>query len=154
MSKLPATSRARHAAGIEEQVFQALLLAGNHLLQGEIEVLRSADLTFPQYNILRILRGSRPQSLSCGTISGRMLTRDSDLTRLLDKLEERRLVQRERDEVDRRIVTARITDAGLNLLRRLDEPVRRAHRESLKHFTKAELNTLRRLADAVWQPRK
>jgi DNA-binding MarR family transcriptional regulator len=136
-------------ASIEERVFQSLMLAADHLLKGEIDVLRVADLTFPQYNVLRILRGSRSEPLSCGTISQRMLTRDSDLTRLLDRLEERRLVQRGRDPHDRRTVTATITEAGLQLLRKLDGPVDRVHREHLKHMTPHQLETLRSLAEAV-----
>jgi DNA-binding MarR family transcriptional regulator len=136
-------------ASIEERVFQSLMLAADHLLRGEIEVLRVADLTFPQYNVLRILRGAGPEALSCGTISLRMLTRDSDLTRLLDRLEERRLVRRDRDARDRRTVTATITDAGLQLLRKLDNPVSRVHREHLKHMTPQQLETLRMLAEKV-----
>jgi DNA-binding MarR family transcriptional regulator len=134
---------------IEERVFQSLMLAADHLLRGEIEVLRVADLTFAQYNVLRILRGGQSEALSCGTISQRMLTRDSDLTRLLDRLEERGLVKRVRDSRDRRMVTAAITDSGLQLLRRLDGPVDRLHREQLKHIPRKQLETLRALAEEV-----
>ena len=134
---------------LEERVFQSLMLAADHLLRGEIEVLRVADLTFPQYNVLRILRGARPEALSCGTISQRMLTRDSDLTRLLDRLEERGLVTRLRDSRDRRMVTAAITDPGVHLLRRLDGAVDRVHRNRLKHMPRKQLETLHTLAEEV-----
>ena len=134
---------------LEERVFQSLMLAADHLLRGEIEVLRAADLTFPQYNVLRILRGARPEALSCGTISQRMLTRDSDLTRLLDRLEERGLVTRHRHSHDRRTVTAAITGPGLQLLRRLDGAVESVHRDRLKHLSGKQLETLRKLADEV-----
>lgn len=132
---------------LEESVFQSVLLAADRLLRGEIEVLRGADLTFPQYNVLRILRGGRPDGLSCGTISERMLSRDSDLTRLLDRLDERGLVKRVRDAKDRRIVTVHISDAGLKVLRKLDGPVERVHREQLKHMKGDQLERLRELAD-------
>jgi DNA-binding MarR family transcriptional regulator len=138
-------------SGIEERVFQRLQLAADHLLRGEIEVLRLADLTFPQYNVLRILRGARPDPLSCGAISERMLNRDSDLTRLLDKLEERGLVKRVRDARDRRSVTAAISEAGLQLLRKLDDPVERVHRNQLKHMTPKQLETLLELAGQVYR---
>ena len=134
---------------LEEQVFQSLMLAADHLLRAEIDVLRTEDLTFPQYNVLRILRGARPEALSNGTISQRMLTRDSDLTRLLDRLEARGLVERVRDEQDRRIVTAAITRAGLKLLRQLDGPVGRVHRQRLEHVPRKRLETLRALAEEV-----
>lgn len=132
---------------LEESVFQSVLLAADRLLHGEIEVLRGADLTFPQYNVLRILRGARPDGLSCGTISERMLSRDSDLTRLLDRLDERGLVKRLRDAKDRRIVTVHVSDDGLKVLRKLDGPVERVHREQLKHMKPDQLERLRELAD-------
>lgn len=134
---------------LEERVFQSLMLAADRLLRGEIEVLRVADLTFAQYNVSRILRGARPEALSCGTISQRMLTRDSDLTRLLDRLEGRGLVKRLRDLRDRRMVTAAITASGLQLLRRLDGPVDRVHREQLRHMPRQRLEALRALAEEV-----
>lgn len=134
---------------LEERVFQSLMLAADHLLRGEIDVLRVADLTFSQYNVLRILRGARPEALSCGTISQRMLTRDSDLTRLLDRLEERGLVKRVRDSRDRRMVTAAIAEPGIHLLRRLDGAVDRVHRDRLRHIPRKQLETLRTLAEEV-----
>ncbi|HVQ15355.1 MAG TPA: MarR family transcriptional regulator [Vicinamibacterales bacterium] len=143
-------ARARSAQlSVEERVFQSLVLATDHLLRGEIEVLRVASLTFPQYNVLRILRSARPEPLSNRTISQRMLTRDPDLTRLLDRLEERGLVTRVRHSRDRRVVTATITDSGLRLLRKLDGPVDRTHREQLEHMTSKQLSTLRTLAEQV-----
>lgn len=134
---------------LEERVFESVMLAADHLLRGEVEVLRGEDLTFPQYNVLRILRGARPERPSCGAIAQQMVTRDSDLTRLLDRLEERGLVRRMRDENDRRIVTAEITDAGLHLLRKLDGPIDRVHRQQLAHMSVERLRTLQRLADEV-----
>jgi len=145
-----ASPRARSARlSLEEDVFQSLILAADRLLQGEIEVLRVADLTFSQYNVLRILRGAKPDALSCTSISQRMLTRDSDLTRLLDRLDERGLVTRVRDARDRRMLCTAITDDGLQLLRKLDGPVGRVHREQLKHMLPKQLETLCALANAV-----
>jgi DNA-binding MarR family transcriptional regulator len=136
-------------ATIEERVFQSLMLAADYLLRGEIEVLRLAELTFPQYNVLRILRGARPESLSCGAISQRMLTRDSDLTRLLDALQKRRLIKRVRDPRDRRVMATEITDAGMQVLHKLDAPLDRVHREQLKHMSRERLEQLRVLAEEV-----
>ncbi len=152
MAQTGEVSRARDLElSLEERVFQSLMLAADHLLRGEIEVLRVADLTFPQYNVLRILRGARPEALSCGTISQRMLSRDSDLTRLLDRLEKRGLVTRLRDERDRRMVRAAITESGMQLLRRLDGPIDRVHREQLKHIPRKHLETLRTLAEGLYR---
>src|ERR1700734_3421491 len=85
------------------------------------QVLKAEDLSSTQYNVLRILRGA-PEGLPCGEIGNRMVTRDSDITRLLDRLEKRSLVSRSREANDRRTVITRITDAGLELLARLDKP--------------------------------
>ena len=86
------------------------------------QVLKTEDLSSTQYNVLRILRGS-PDGLPCGEIANRMITRDPDITRLLDRLEKRGLISRCRETKDRRMVMARITPEGLKLLGRLDEPV-------------------------------
>src|SRR5271170_5159783 len=97
------------------------------------QVLRVEDLSSTQYNVLRILRGAS-EGLPCGEIGNRMVTRDSDITRLLDRLEKRALVSRNRDSKDRRTVWTQITPDGLELLARLDEPVRAAHLERLGHL--------------------
>jgi DNA-binding MarR family transcriptional regulator len=132
-------------ANLEEEVFLNVLRTGDALLQGEVEVLRGAELTFPQYNVLRILRGAGAAGASCGQIGERMVTRDPDLTRLLDRLEARGLVRRARDARDRRVVVAAITEAGLAVLKSLDAPVARVHRERLRHLSREQLETLAEL---------
>ena len=72
----------------------------------------------------------------------RMITRDPDITRLLDRLEKRGLIVRSRDSQDRRMVMARITPEGLKLLARMDEPVRTGHRNQLGHLGRERLRTL------------
>ncbi|HWB33524.1 MAG TPA: MarR family transcriptional regulator [Acidobacteriaceae bacterium] len=102
-------------------------------------LLKAEDLSANQYNVLRILRGasgsgSTSEGLACGEIGDRMITRDPDITRLLDRLERRGLIERWRDERDRRVVMGRITAEGLKLLNRMDEPVQEAHRRQLGHL--------------------
>src|ERR1700680_1501423 len=105
------------------------------------QVLKTEDLSSTQYNVLRILRGAS-EGLPCGEISNRMVTRDSDITRLLDRLEKRAFFSRCRESKDRRTVMTRITPEGLELLARLDEPMRVAHRELLGHLGIERLNLL------------
>jgi DNA-binding MarR family transcriptional regulator len=105
------------------------------------QVLKADDLSSTQYNVLRILRGA-PEGLPCGEISNRMVTRDSDITRLLDRLEKRSLVSRSRESKDRRTVWARIRPEGLKLLARLDEPMLATHLELLGHLGTKRLNLL------------
>ena len=134
----------RHVACPEEAAFLDLLRTTDMLSRGLVEVLKTEDLSATQYNVLRILRGS-PEGLPCGEIAGRMITRDPDVTRLLDRLEKRGLISRCRETRDRRMVMARITPEGLKLLARLDEPVHAAHRKQLGHLGRERLRALTEL---------
>jgi DNA-binding MarR family transcriptional regulator len=115
------------------------------------QVLKAEDLSSTQYNVLRILRGAS-EGLPCGEIGNRMVTRDSDITRLLDRLEKRSLVSRCRESKDRRTVWTRITPEGLKLLARLDEPVRATHFELLGHLGTKRLKLLTDLLRLARQP--
>ena len=131
----------------EEEVFLNILRTSDQLMRGLAEVLKSADLSATQYNVLRILRGAVPDGLACGEISERMVTRDPDITRLLDRLEKRGLVARSREKADRRVVTARIAEAGLELLKKLDETVTRMHKTQLGHLDAKSQEGLIRLLE-------
>src|SRR5947209_2864492 len=85
--------------------------------------LKPAELSPTQYNVLRILRGAGPEGLACGRIAERMITRDPDMTRLLDRMKKRGLIERHRCPKDRRVVRGRLTAAGARLLEKLDGPV-------------------------------
>ena len=117
----------------EEAVFLDLLRTTDMLSRGLVQVLKLEDLSSTQYNVLRILRGAR-EGLACGEIASRMITRDPDVTRLLDRLEKRGLISRCRETADRRTVRARIAPEGLTVLARLDETVQAAHRQQLGHL--------------------
>jgi DNA-binding MarR family transcriptional regulator len=128
----------------EEVAFVEMVRTIDLLSRGPVRILKSEDLSPTQYNVLRILRGS-PEGLPCGEIASRMVTRDPDVTRLLDRLEKRELVSRCRENKDRRTVMTRITDEGLQLLGRLDEPVQSLHRRQLGHLGRERLRTLMEL---------
>src|SRR6266480_3739527 len=138
----------RRAACPEEAAFLDLLRTCDLLSRGPAQVLKTEDLSATQYNVLRILRGA-PEGLACGEIASRMITRDPDVTRLLDRLEKRGLISRRREDRDRRTVMARITPEGLKLLTRLDEPVQAAHRKQLGHLGRERLRTLTELLRAA-----
>ena len=116
------------------------------VLSGEmaVSVFKPAGLTPAQYNVLRILRGAGGAGgvLACGEIGARMIAREPDMTRLLDRLETRGLVARSREANDRRVVSVRITPAALKALEALDPQVLAAHRKQLGHMTKKELEQL------------
>ena len=129
-----------------------LLRAADVVVQGLAATLKPYGLSLNQYNVLRILRGAEPGGLPCGQIADRMLTRDPDMTRLLDRLEGRNLVSRCREKGDRRVVLARITKPGLEVLAELDEPVRKKHEEQLGHLSDAKLRILIELLEAARRP--
>jgi DNA-binding MarR family transcriptional regulator len=120
MEELKQTKPFEH---IEEEVFLNLQRTAQALSSAMAEIFKSVDLTPVQYNVLRILRGSLETGLLCGEISERLVTKDSDVTRLLDRMENRGLVVRERHARDRRAVVSRITKKGLEILTELDEPM-------------------------------
>jgi DNA-binding MarR family transcriptional regulator len=145
MKRTRQSQQQRGAAGCpEEAAFLDLLRTTDMLSRGLIQVLKTEGLSATQYNVLRILRGS-PAGLPCGEIASRMITRDPDVTRLLDRLEKRGLISRCRETKDRRTVMARITPDGLKVLARLDEPVPSVHRRQLGHLGRERLRTLTEL---------
>lgn len=130
---------------LEEEVFVSLVRTVEALTRRGEVLLKRHGLTAAQYNVLRILRGAGGEGLACGEIGERLLTRDPDITRLLDRIETRGLIARAREEVDRRVVKTRITPDGLRLLAELDAPVREIHRRQLRGLPATALKELLRL---------
>jgi len=132
----------------EQEVMLGLQLVVARLMEPWEKYLKStAELTLHQYNVLRILRGSHPAALPSGEIATRMISRDPDITRLVDRLEKRGLVARIRGRQDRRVVEVTITDEGLKLLHNLDEHVERFPRSMLGHLGPKKLEHLGVLID-------
>ena len=148
LADVDGSTKARREGSPEEAAFLDLLRTADVLTRGADWVLKTEDLSLTQYNILRILRGS-PQGLPSGEIASRMITRDPDVTRLLDRMEKRGLVSRFRESRDRRLVLARITPQGLKLVNRLDTPVQKIHRKQLGHMGKDRLQALAELLAAA-----
>jgi DNA-binding MarR family transcriptional regulator len=134
---------------LPQQLFVAVLRVGNHLSQKAEQLIKSAGLTPAQYNVLRILRGAEPDGLLCRGISDRMISHDPDMTRLLDRMEKRDWITRQRQKEDRRVIKTRITEAGLVVLKRLDQPVRELHKQQFGHMSVSEMKALLKLLEAV-----
>ena len=140
--KIPFTSR-------EQEAYLSLLRTAD-LLQAQVEArLKEFGLTGTQYNALRILRGAGAEGLPCREIGERMITHDPDITRLLNRLEDRGFVERTRARHDRRVIYGKITAAGLKLLRELDRPVEKHGREMLRHVGQERLKQLIELLELV-----
>lgn len=121
-------------------------------LQGEFaRLFKQHRISGAQYNVLRILRGAGAE-LPCLEIGSRMITHLPDITRLVDRLEAAKLVERTRTREDRRLVLVRITKAGLKVLAELDGPVVELHRRQLGHLTAAEMVELNRLLVKARRP--
>jgi len=146
MSVSPPVRAARPKSCPEESVFVELLRIADRLSRAPAQMLKEHDLSPNQYNILRILRGA-PDGLLCGEIAARMITRDPDITRLLDRLEARGLIARSRPDQDRRRVLTRIAAEGLALLNRLDGPICEIHRRQLGHLGRKRLTDLGHLLE-------
>ena len=145
----PHSKPSRRALSLENRVFVALLQAADTLGQEAEQLLKVAGLTGSQYNVLRILRGAEPQGLPCRGIGDRMISHDPDMTRLLDRLEKRGLITRERQTDDRRVVKTRITPQALRLLKPLDQPVRELHKRQFRLMSAARLKILSDLLEEV-----
>jgi DNA-binding MarR family transcriptional regulator len=134
----------------EEEVLLGLQIAASRVMEPWMQFLKTtAQMTASQYNVLRILRGSHPGRVTCTEIVDRMIARDPDVTRLIDRLERRGLVDRVRSRTDRRVVQVGITAKGLALLKELDPAVERLPKAMLGHLGRENLVRLGRLLEAV-----
>jgi MarR family transcriptional regulator, organic hydroperoxide resistance regulator len=124
---------------LQAEVYLNLMRTADALSRGAEDIMKLAGLSNAQYNVLRILRGAGDQGLCCREVGERMITRDPDITRLLDRIERAGLVSRSRDSRDRRVIIARITPAGLKLLKDLDAPLNEYNRKLLSHMSKDDL---------------
>src|SRR5208337_4609366 len=139
-------------ASLEEEVMLNLLRTADRLMGTFEKALKPSGLTPTQYNVLRILRGMSPQGIACQEIARRMITRDADLTRLLDRLESRGLVHRQRQVDDRRVVHTTITGAGMSLLAELDGVVLETNKKALGHLGSERLSLLWELLQEAHDP--
>ena len=135
---------------LQEQLVINLMRTTRAIEESWIQYLkRSEGISQSQYNILRILRGARPKALKISEISDRMITRDPDVTRLVDRLIKQGLVRRERGEEDRRVVLVEITPAGLGMLARLDGPAAEYTDGAMAGLKPQQLKTLDALLNEV-----
>jgi DNA-binding MarR family transcriptional regulator len=123
-------------------VFLEVVRLSEELQRGFAELFKTHDLSPALYNVLRVLRGAGGEGLTCGEIADRLVQHDPDITRLLDRLERRDLIARQRSTIDRRVVRSSITSVGLALLEQLDAPVDGLHETQLGHVSEAKLQQL------------
>lgn len=139
----------RAFGSLEQEAMLSIERTAAVLTHSFAESLKAHGITPTQYNVLRILRGAGGSGLCRNEIRDRLVSQVPDVTRLLDRLKDAGLVERERSEQDRRLVTTRITRDGLRLLSRLDAPVVKVHERQLGHLDRTQLRTLIGLLGAV-----
>lgn len=128
-------------AAVEEAVV-SIIATKARVEEALVGMLEKHGITRPQFNILRILRGASPESLTCSTINGRLVEKNPDVTRLLDRLEKAGLIERFRGKVDRRNVHSLITPKGLQILRRIDKEMLDLEYKIMAPLSPAEVQTL------------
>jgi DNA-binding MarR family transcriptional regulator len=139
---------------LEDEAGVALQLTADRLQWRLSEMLKTFGLSPTQYNALRILRGAGAEGRSCSEIAERMINHDPDITRLVDRLERRGLVARSREGRDRRVITTRITPAGMELLATLDRPVEEFGRKMLGPLGEPQIRTLIQILQTVREQAK
>jgi DNA-binding MarR family transcriptional regulator len=142
----------RPFASAEEEALLNLLRTADCLQRAFQRVSREWGVTSTQYNVLRILRGSHPQGLTCSAIGDRMITAEPDITRLLARLKAQKLIRQHRDRHDRRVVWTQISEAGLDLLQQMDPLIQQEPKTLLGHLSERDLAELTRLLELARKP--
>lgn len=133
----------------EQQAAVGLLRTADAVRRHFTQVIEPHGITLQQYNVLRILRGAGPEGLPTLTVGERMIEHTPGVTRLVDRLEKKKLVVRVPCPKDRRRVYCQITPEGLALLAELDEPINRADAEAVSVLRPPDLDSLIEMLDRV-----
>lgn len=132
-----------------DEAFVSLQRTADIMMRKIAQFLKGWGISPTQYNVLRILRGAGPEGLCCGEISDRMITHDPDITRMLDRIEKLGWIERARSTKDRRVVVARISKKGLELLKQIDKPIEDFNRTASSHLSEKKLRELIGLLNEV-----
>lgn len=152
MSLREEIEQTRPFSSLQEEALLSIFVTGDLLSRGLNGMLRSYDLTLPQYNVLRILRGAGPEGLPLMTVARRMLVRYPNVTRLTDRLEAEGLMRRERSTKDRRVVRACITEAGLDVLAKINGRIDHTTVELMRGAVPGDLSELVRILETLRVP--
>ena len=149
---MPTTARKSRFDSLQQEAYLSLWRTYDRLKSLEDELFSDADLSAQQYNSLRLLEAVHPETIPTSSLGHKLISRAPDMTRLLDRLEDRGLVHRERKADNRRVVEVGITVAGLELLRQLSASVRDCHSRQLGHLSETELRQFVELLHKVRFP--
>jgi DNA-binding MarR family transcriptional regulator len=139
------TARRRHSPtfdSLQQEAYLSLWRTYDRLRPLEDKLFQRFELTPQQYNLLRLLEAAGSDAVPSAGLASKLVSRAPDVTRMLDRLEERKLIARSRTEADRRSVLVGITPAGVALLAKIAEPLAECHRNQLGHLSQADLKQL------------
>ena len=125
-----------------EEAVLNILRTSDVMTQLLTDLLKPAGLSPTQYNVLRILREAAGKGVCCRQIGERLITRDPDVTRLIDRLEKRNFLVRTREQGDRRFVTIQLTSFGLEQVNQLDDPIEKWNRKLMRNISSGETKVL------------
>ena len=125
-----------------DEAYVSLQRTADLMLRKFSQFIKPWGISPTQYNVLRILRGAGTEGLCCGEISDRMITHDPDITRLLDRIEKLGWIERARSTKDRRVVVAKISKRGLELLKDIDKPLEEFNQKASSHLSEKKLREL------------
>lgn len=126
----------------QQELYLNMWRTYDRLRELETALFDQFELNSQQYNVLRLLQAAYPEGTATLAIADRLVSRSPDITRLLDRLMERDLIERVRGEADRRQVLVRITPAGVKLLKAIAGPLEKCHQQQLGHLTSDQTESL------------
>lgn len=132
----------RHYDSLEQEAYLNLWRTYDRLKAIEEELFETYELSAQQYNALRLLRAAEPTGMTVQGIGSRLISRAPDMTRMLDRLEQRGWIARTRRADNRRVVDVHITETGIKLLDELSEPILRVHQRQFGHLSADKLQNL------------
>ena len=136
-------------SSLQQEVYLSIQRTADELHSRVATILKPFGVSTTQYNVLRILRGAGPEGHRCSAIADRMITREPDITRLLDRMAKAGWITQSRDSEDRRVVITRITPEALKLLREIDKPLLELNHTMMASMGEKKLKTLLSLLDDV-----
>ena len=145
-------SHRRHYDSLEQEAYLNLWRTYDRLKAIEEDLFNSYELSAQQYNALRLLRAAEPDGMTVQGIGSRLISRAPDMTRMLDRLEQRGWISRTRRVDNRRVVDVHITEVGTRLLDDLAGPILQVHHQQLGHLPAEKLQVLVNLLAEARQP--
>lgn len=136
--------------GTLHEALYHVMMAASHIRERLDKVCNEFDITQGQYSVLRILKGVAPEGYPRGEIASRMLERAPDVTRLVDRLEERGLVERDRTRDDRRLSLTRITKKGLDLLDAIQPRINEVYNSFSERINIRDRKELARICEGIY----